>query len=74
MKKQKCNRTACNTPVCTHYHIDTGELYCVKCARKINEYNPERQLMYLIGTQPKMSEEEIQLTQEGYDKLAGGWI
>jgi hypothetical protein len=37
----KCHRTACNATrdiVCRHTY--TNELYCIKCARGINEANP----------------------------------
>lgn len=35
----KCNRTVCNNPG-TCRHSQNGHLYCLRCARKINEYNP----------------------------------
>lgn len=38
---RKCRRTACQSEsnvVCQHYQ--TGEWYCVKCARLINQHNP----------------------------------
>ena len=37
----KCYRTACNIeahPLLKH--SQNGQLYCIKCARKINDYNP----------------------------------
>ncbi len=56
---KKCRRTACATPFCTHYHRDTGEYYCNKCAITINEYSNEGPLLFLIGTEPNSTEEEI---------------
>lgn len=45
MKNQKtCNRSACgvpSTPEIPHMiHTQSGEYYCVCCARRINEWNP----------------------------------
>lgn len=34
-----CARRACSR-VASCRHVQTGELYCVPCARKINEHNP----------------------------------
>lgn len=40
MKTTKCNRTVCNNPHNNMKHSQNGMLYCMKCARKINELNP----------------------------------
>lgn len=39
--KLKCRRTVCENldPVCRH--TQTGEMYCVSCARKINNFSPD---------------------------------
>jgi len=34
-----CRRTACAN-VATHRHRQTGDLYCLPCARRINHHNP----------------------------------
>lgn len=34
----KCARTVCDNPAADLVHRDTGERYCVACARRINEH------------------------------------
>lgn len=36
-----CKRRACQADYAVCVHSQTGDVYCVKCARKINEGNPE---------------------------------
>lgn len=38
--RHKCARKACGVPGAQCQHRQTGEWYCVSCARKINEANP----------------------------------
>lgn len=35
----KCARTRCPNTLAVCRHTDNGQLYCVPCARKINEYH-----------------------------------
>jgi hypothetical protein len=36
----KCFRTTCAVQVATCKHSQTGEMYCPRCAHRINEHNP----------------------------------
>lgn len=36
----KCRRTACQSDNAVCRHSQTGDMYCPRCARKINEHNP----------------------------------
>lgn len=38
---QKCRRAACQQPFAVCKHSQTGEYYCVRCARWINELNSD---------------------------------
>ena len=37
----KCARTACMSMNAVCQHTQTGRLYCPRCARRINEANPQ---------------------------------
>jgi hypothetical protein len=39
-KDKKCARTACDRRRAVCKHTQTGKMYCVPCARAINEHNP----------------------------------
>ena len=41
-----CNRTACQKPGAIFYNHSTQKWYCLKCARMINEMNPESFKLY----------------------------
>jgi hypothetical protein len=36
----KCRRKVCNSHNAICRHTQTNEMYCPKCAKKINQFNP----------------------------------
>ena len=48
-----CNRTACQKPGAVFYNHSTREHYCPKCARLINDVNPEAMELMTMGVKPE---------------------
>jgi hypothetical protein len=46
----KCARTACKNEKACCWHSQSWELYCVRCARRINEFNPGCVVMWVPDT------------------------
>jgi hypothetical protein len=42
----ECSRTACSSDRAECWHSQTGRLYCVRCARRINDHNPDLVVMW----------------------------